>query len=95
MTWPLSWCAAWWLSTDPDGGIHPALAAALRREGLATGTTRPELTAKGRAVVDRMRWAHIHHGAALPPPHRGRRAGMTPPPPEVPGPRAGITPRTP
>ena len=98
MTWPLTARGAWWLATDPAGDLHPALIAAMRREGLATDDRPPRLTEKGRAVVARMSWAHIYDGAPLPGPRRGAApddmdelAGrrLAPRPPEVPGRRAG------
>lgn len=98
MKWPLTARGAWWLATDPAGGLHPALIAAMRREGLATDDRPPRLTEKGRAVVARMSWAHIYDGAPLPGPHRGAApddmdelAGrrLAPRPPDVPGRRAG------
>lgn len=101
MKWPLTARGAWWLATDPAGGLHPALIAAMRREGLATDDRPPRLTEKGRAVVARMSWAHIYDGAPLPGPRRGAAPDeldeldeldgrrLAPRPPEVPGRRAG------
>lgn len=93
--WPITARGAWWLATDPAGRLHPALIAAMRREGLATAETPPRLTPKGRAVVSRMTWAHIYDGTPLPAPHRPRHGTVADPrpagprPPEVPGRRAG------